>query len=374
MFWQNGIKNMGITINKKKKILFILPSLKAGGAERVLSFLAKELDDSLFEIKLIVLGFPKDAVYNTDGINVIYLYKYRFLSSFFLLVKIFKKEKPHIVFTSIGHINFSMGFLNYFFKDIFFIAREASVVSKRRGFSAKNTKIPKFLVTLSYSNLSKIVCQSKDMKNDFINYLGIKEKKLIVINNPITAKFNSFDNKKSTNKCALDIRFITVGRLTKEKGHERILTALAKIKNYSFTYTLVGSGVLENYIKNLAKELKILENINFIPYTNKVLEHLTESDYFIQGSYVEGFPNALLESCSIGTPVIALKCPGGTKEIIENNINGYYLNNQEDFEKLLLILNKLPILDREKVKNSVINKFSSSKIISEYQNLFLNIK
>ena len=172
----------------------------------------------------------------------------------------------------------------------------------------------------------------------------------------------------------MDIRFITVGRLTKEKGHERILTALAKIKNYSFTYTLVGSGVLENYIKNLAKELKILENINFIPYTNKVLEHLTESDYFIQGSYVEGFPNALLESCSIGTPVIALKCPGGTKEIIENNINGYYLNNQEDFEKLLLILNKLPILDREKVKNSVINKFSSSKIISEYQNLFLNIK
>ena len=48
----------------------------------------------------------------------------------------------------------------------------------------------------------------------------------------------------------------------------------------------------------------------------KIIDYLSDSDFFIQGSYVEGFPNSVLESCSVGTPVIAFNCPGGTKEII----------------------------------------------------------
>ena len=48
----------------KKKILFILPSLKAGGAERVVSFLAKNLDQNVFETKLLVVGF-KNIVFAT---------------------------------------------------------------------------------------------------------------------------------------------------------------------------------------------------------------------------------------------------------------------------------------------------------------------
>jgi len=56
--------------------------------------------------------------------------------------------------------------------------------------------------------------------------------------------------------------------------------------------------------------------VTFKKYTSKILEEVYKNDYFLQGSYVGGFPNSVLESCSIGVPIIAFNCPGGTKGII----------------------------------------------------------
>ena len=79
-------------MQSKKKILFILPTLCAGGAERVMSFVAQQLDDSKFEAKLIVLGFDNDAVYIVDKIEVIYLNKKRLLLAIFDLFFLIYKD------------------------------------------------------------------------------------------------------------------------------------------------------------------------------------------------------------------------------------------------------------------------------------------
>ena len=75
---------------------------------------------------------------------------------------------------------------------------------------------------------------------------------------------------------------------------------------------------------------------------------------FLQGSYSEGFPNALLESCSVGVPVIAFNAPGGTKEIIDNGINGYIVENEEDY---ISKLKEDRIWDPKIVKDTVYKKF-----------------
>ena len=81
----------------------------------------------------------------------------------------------------------------------------------------------------------------------------------------------------------------------------------------------------------------------------------------------------MLECCSVGTPVLAFDCPGGTKEIIENGINGFLAVNKDDFNKTLQNLNKIPVFERDIVRASVLSKFSSQKIIKEYENLFLSV-
>lgn len=353
-----------------KKILFILPSLKAGGAERVVSFLAKNLDLNVFEIKIAVVGFKKDAVYNVDDLEVIFFNQNRMLNGVYALYKLIKNENPDIVFGTIRHVNILLGFYNLIFRNVCFIVREASVMSTMLKFSNAKQQIPNFLLKFLYNHLDAIVCQSNDIKKDLINQLGIKESKLTTINNPIT-QIEQLSISKS--KFSDLINFITIGRLSEEKGHERILKGLAKVKNYSYSYTIIGSGPLELKIKDLANELGILDKVKFTAHTSKVLDFLSNSDFFIQGSYVEGFPNAVLESCSVGTPVIAFDCPGGTKEIIEDGINGFLAVTEDDFAKTLQNLNEIQMFERAIVQESVLTKFSSQKIIKEYENLFLSV-
>jgi glycosyltransferase involved in cell wall biosynthesis len=354
----------------KTKILFVLPSLKAGGAERVVSFLAKNLDPNVFEIKIAVVGFKKDSVYNIDNLDVTFFNQNRLFNGVYPLYKLIKNKKPDLVFGTIRHVNILLGFYNLIFRNVRFIVREASVMTTMLKFSNPKQQIPNFLLKFLYNKLDAIVCQSNDIKKDLKHELGIKESKLITINNPIT-QIEHLSISKT--ECSDLINFITIGRLSEEKGHERILKGLAKVKNYSYLYTIIGSGPLELKIKDLANELGILDKIKFIAHTSKVLDFLSKSDYFIQGSYVEGFPNAVLESCSVGTPVLAFNCPGGTKEIIEDGINGVLSVSEDDFAKTLQSLNEIPVFKRAIIQASVLTKFSSQKIIKEYENLFLSI-
>ena len=125
-----------------------------------------------------------------------------------------------------------------------------------------------------------------------------------------------------------------------------------------------------NEIKEKTVQLGLYNKICLIPFTHKVLDIVSKNDYFLQGSYVEGFPNALLESCTVGTPVIAFNAPGGTKEIVVDGINGFLVENEFEFITVLIDINALKSIDRDEVKRSVMSKFNAEGIIKKYENLF----
>ncbi|MBB1489854.1 glycosyltransferase, partial [Oceanospirillum sp. D5] len=111
--------------------------------------------------------------------------------------------------------------------------------------------------------------------------------------------------------------------------HLRIIKLLSKLE-FNFTYTIVGDGDQKEAVLNEAKKLGVLEKLVHIPFTKQVNQILSKNDMFLQGSFVEGFPNALLESCVAGIPVIAFDVPGGTKEIVEHGINGFLVKNEKE--------------------------------------------
>ncbi|MGB5666394.1 MAG: glycosyltransferase, partial [Maribacter sp.] len=141
-------------MSNKIKILFILPSLKAGGAERVVSNLARTIDRNYFSTKLIIVGFEKDTVYNTEDIEVVYLNKSRVLKSVIPLFNLIKNEKPNIVMSSIGHVNLIMAIFSFFFTKCKFIGRQASVVSEISNFTkSKSIHLPRWLTAILYRRL-----------------------------------------------------------------------------------------------------------------------------------------------------------------------------------------------------------------------------
>ena len=278
------------------------------------------------------------------------------------------KTSPNIVISSISHLNIAMGLLSVFFPKTKFIGREANVLSIKKQFGKKKKSIIGEISSskIGYRCLDIILCQSKDMFNDMkLNY-NIPSDKMRIINNPIT---DAFSFKVKENKKDDVVKFITVARLKKQKGHERIIRAIATL-NFPYKYTIVGDGPEKENLFNLINELGIRDNIVHIPYTNDVSKYLAMNDFFLQGSFVEGFPNCLIESCSVGTPIIAYRAPGGLNEIIEEGVNGFIADNDEEFVKNIIKSTSMSQWNSKRVSDSVVKKFNKALIIEKYEKLF----
>ncbi|WP_159023883.1 glycosyltransferase [Formosa sp. L2A11] len=354
----------------KVKLIFILPDLTSGGAERVVSFIANNISKEKFETTLWLAGPQRKTPYNTDSIQVKYFNKSRVLFAIPHFIKGFIQSKPDIVISSIAHVNTAVAMISFLFPKIKFIGREANVMSVVKDFSHSKNRFGNLIpIDFSYKMLDIILCQSIDMCEDMNKTFKIPSEKLRIINNPITDSFNLKPEKNIPNSC---VQFITVAQFKKQKGHERLIKALSKL-DYNFHYTLIGRGPEEENILKLIDACNLKDKVTHISFSKDVDKHLAESDFFLQGSYVEGFPNCLIESCAVGTPVLAYKAPGGLNEIIDEGINGLVANTDEDYvkniEKAINIIN----WDPKKVRESVYKKFNKEHILKQYEDLFIEI-
>lgn len=355
---------------KRIKIGFFVPSLTSGGAERIMAFISQAIAEEKFETVLVSVGHEKDTKYDVSNTKVIYLNQDRVLTALPALYKILKTENFDVAMSAIRHMNALMGFLSLFFKKTKFIGREANVMSVLDNFKEPNDRdYPNWVYKFAYRQLDAIVCQSNDMLNDLSKEFPQFKSKYKLINNPIT---DGFTPKEKTKLASEPLQFITVASLEPRKGHLRVLEGLALL-DVDFKYYIIGKGSLENEIFTKAEHLGIREKVKHIPFTKEIKKHLADSNVFIQGSYVEGFPNALLESCAVGTPVIAFNAPGGINEIVQNGENGFIIENPSQLKDTINKILNSDNFTPEKVSKSVFEKYHSTVIINRYEKLFEEI-
>lgn len=355
----------------KKKVFFILPTLHAGGAERVMSFVAQNLSKEKFNTTLVVIGLEKESKFEITNVPIVFLNKSRVLHGVFAVSKLIAKEKPDIVVSCIGHLNAMMGLISVILPKPLYVGRQAGIWGTPINYNKKRKRkksLMKYIFDYhSYGtkNLDYYIAQCTDMKDNIIKYSDGDEKYIRVINNPITQPA-TVDKQKNTSGVK---KYITVGRLSEPKGHIRILRMLSKL-TFPFEYTIIGQGTFYESIVNEVEALGLTNSVKFVEYTSEIPKYLSQNDMFLQGSFSEGFPNALLESCVVGTPVIAFNVPGGTKDIVEHNVNGFLVENEDEFLKGL---NDNREWDPESIKESVYKKFSKDIIIGEYEKFFTEI-
>ncbi len=352
----------------KIKVIFVLPTLSPGGAERVMSFVAQNLNKEEFNTSLWVTGKPGEKDYHIKGIDCKYFKKSRVLKSIFPLINQLRLEKPDIVISSIAHLNKTMGLISKLFPKIKFVGREANVLSVLKEFRTKKSS-NNGLFRFSYLSLDKILCTSKDMLDDFKKVYGFPEQKLALINNPIS---NQFEGKKESRKKGGPVQFVTVGSMKRQKGHERILNALSKL-DFDFNYTMVGDGAERENILALAKDLNLDKKITHVSYTKRVHEYLANSDLFLQGAFVEGFPNCLLESCAVGLPIVAFNAVGGLNEIVEEGLNGYIANSEQEFVSLIQKSVNEKTWNYKEIAKNAHNKYGTEKILGKYESLLKSL-
>jgi glycosyltransferase involved in cell wall biosynthesis len=122
----------------------------------------------------------------------------------------------------------------------------------------------------------------------------------------------------------------------------------------------------------MVENMGLKNKVKFLGYSKSIPVLLAQADYFLQGSFYEGFPNALLEAGAQGLPVIAYDCPGGTKEIIEDGINGFLVDNEDMFLDRIHSALKLN-WNAFGIRTHIQKHFGLESIMSKYEQMILTV-
>ena len=358
-------------VQSKKTIIFILPDLDTGGAERIVTTIANHLPRNLFSVKILLLR--KEGGYLDilkDDVEIIDIKTPRIRHSLKPILREIKKRKPDIVFCGFGEINAYLSLFIPLFPKTKFIARETNVVSQH----VKRKEIRFFYKF--YSNYHRIICQSDDMMNDLIENFKIRANKIIKINNPVDFDFieKQLEISRIPEVFKNDYKnVVAIGNLSSRKGFDNLLKVFGHLKNEKILLHILGDG-RDSVLLHQKKEQFGLENVIFHGQQKNPYQFLKYSDLFILSSRYEGFPNVLLEAGACGVYALANNCPGGINEIIQPKINGEILaiENHELFaEKILQVLDETHY--ESLIKDAIRSRFSKQFILSDYVKVFNNL-
>jgi len=351
----------------KNKIFFIVASLGAGGAERVFWLLAQRFDKSLYDITIVFLN-SEDKCFSTDidGVNFVDLKTRKASLSFFALFKFLKKEKPFAIFSTTGHINILVSLVSLFISVPNLIARASNIPDQMKKFDGRKARFWNIFTRISYHRFDIIVCQSDEMMQSVIKEYKVNPGKLIVIPNPVLYTGLIKEEYHSPSKK----RLIIVARLSKEKGIDRLLDIIKELpENYSLT--IVGDGGLKGDILSKVELLKLNHRVVFMGQITNVAKIILEHDLMVLSSFTEGFPNVVLESLSVGIPVVTFRV-GGLSGLLRNGFNGFIVE-QGDLQgfknQVLTACSKR--WDFAAIKQDVYKRYALDKVAVEYQNLIV---
>lgn len=238
-----------------------------------------------------------------------------------------------------------------------------------------NVKMNKLnLYSLLYLMCSKVfskivwVSESSFENHFFKNRL---HKKSIVLYNVIDKrKIEEQASKKQLNE-KYDLIFL--GRLTYQKNPIRLIRIISKLKEKKddIKVAIVGSGEMDDEVRKMSNELNLNDNIKFWGYMDNPYPVLKNSKMLILTSLFEGTPMCALEALALGVPVISTPVDG-LKNIIENNINGYLTDNDDEMCKKVLEMSSEDF-DIENLSKNCQKSFEKISNLNKYKDTIRNI-
>lgn len=224
---------------------------------------------------------------------------------------------------------------------------------------------------------SKIVTICQDMKQQLLNYVSLD--KLEVLFNPMeTQKVLALSKESVPNEYDCGY-LIQVARLDKIKRHSDLISIFHQLvkKGRKEKLLIIGDGAELRNLKNLINELGLQENCFLLGEIENPYPYIKNAKLFLHTSEREGLPTVLLESMILNIPVIAMDCPTGPREILDNGRCGELveMGNQEKFvSKTLDLLESPQKMELYKYNMKVhIKKFSEVEIKKQFISLIKGI-
>jgi glycosyltransferase involved in cell wall biosynthesis len=242
-----------------------------------------------------------------------------------------ERRQPHIIWTNSVKSHFLIRWSG--------LNRKAKWVAFHHGYTATDWKARgyNFLDRWSHRGADRLVTVCGKFARDLEKIAGIPADRIDVEHMPLRASGPVLPEIAAGLRRSLGIGgdatvLLSVGRLSKEKGHADFLRALALVRDAGerkLDVLLVGDGPERGALEALRAELKLEDSVQFVGHQADVRPFYGIADLFVLPSHSEGSPNVLLEAIDAGVPIVATAV-GGIPEIVENEVSAVLVNRQDE--------------------------------------------
>ena len=331
----------------KNKILFFLLN-GVGGAERMTITISKFFNKDLFDVHYVVVCEGDDKILNflpkRASVSFIRV-KNPYCNLTYKLYKKIKKERPNSVFCASPAINTRLIIAAKVYGKTRVVVRSSNMYS----FERKDVQL---LMRLTYPWADKIILQQDEMRDELHKNINVPRDKTITLQNPLDS-WSIEEGIKAPSPYNEDnnIKFLSVGRVSHEKGQDILIKAFSIVHRNIPTTSLYIVGKYDEkssffrYLSDLIQSQGVSDSVHMVGMDFNPYKWMKHCDCFVLPSRCEGLPNVLLEAMSLGKPSVSTLCLPIIKRLIEEGQNGYYCPIEDDVKLATAMMNAIKLKD-----------------------------
>jgi glycosyltransferase involved in cell wall biosynthesis len=299
-------------VARKKSIAFVLPDFEAGGAQRVLITIANALDRKRFVPSILVLNDrgPWRAMVAND-IAVTAIGRARLRHGLWALRSAMRRTAPDVVISTIGYLN--LGVL---------LARppKSRVCVRESNMPGRGHKSPfvrtaeRVAYAMLYRRANSVISPGSLIADELIRDYYVPRHLIHVVPNPVDEAALRAAAARPHRRSGGGARFVAVGRLSRQKGYDRLFEELAS-SAVDFHIAIFGEGEERTSLTHRLQTLKLADRVALAGFDPNPAPWIAGADALLLPSRWEGLPNVALEALACGTPVIATPEAGDIEEI-----------------------------------------------------------
>jgi glycosyltransferase involved in cell wall biosynthesis len=319
------------------KVVFVLPSLHGGGAERAAITLLGGMPPAAYDLTLYL--FAREGPYLDQVPSHVQLEVGASgrIARIVALRRYIAREKPDVVVSFLSHFT------------VYAAVRSAGsgaryVVSQQTPLSGflqdadyrwrrpGNRRVFETVARAVYPSVDVIAATSSGVADDLVENFGVRREQLRIVHNPVDVSAVEARAAEPIDGALIDgtvPTIVTAGRLADAKNLPLLVASLeALAKRVSFRAWILGQGELEADLRRRVSSAGLDQRVTLLGFQSNPWKFMARATVFVLTSRYEGFGNVLIEAMACGLPVVAT-ASYGTRDIVRHDETGLLVEPHE---------------------------------------------
>jgi glycosyltransferase involved in cell wall biosynthesis len=314
---------------RKQKIVFLLPSLHGGGAERAAITLLGALSET-YDLTLYLFE-PHGAYLESvpPGVRTVIGQSGR-MSRVLALRRFVEQEQSDVVVSFLSHFSGFVALRGLRPRPRYLVSQQTPVSgflqdADYRWRRPLNRRLFSLVARSIFPRVDLVAATSQGVAEDLVQNFGVRRERIEIVHNPVdveTVQARATEAIETAPRAHRVPRIVTAGRLADAKNLPLLVASLEQVaKQTAVDAWVLGEGELEQDLRQRLANAGLTEHVQLLGFQSNPWKYMARADVFVLTSRYEGFGNVLIEAMACGLPVVAT-ASYGTREIVQHERNG----------------------------------------------------